>query len=29
MRKLFELMTDEKNPIWMWLPNNSEMFKFA
>ena len=29
MRKLFELMTDEKNPIWMWLPDNSAMFKFA
>lgn len=29
MRKLFELMTDEKNPIWMWLPDNSVMFKFA
>lgn len=28
-RKLFDLMTDEKNPIWKWLPNNSEMFKFA
>lgn len=29
MRKLFELMTDEKNPIWTWLPDNSAMFKFA
>lgn len=28
-RKLFDLMTDEKNPIWMWLPDNSAMYKFA
>ena len=29
MRKIFDLMTNEKNPILTWLPDNSTMFKFV
>jgi hypothetical protein len=27
--KLFDLMTDKNNPIWLWLPDNAAMLQFA
>ena len=29
IEKLFNLMTDKDNPIWLWLPDNAAMLQFA